>query len=213
MKKLIENWKFQIATLACAVGAALLLTAGGTYYGGPQVIISSATSGNTNYSTVTNQLWPVAITNNATGNAPVTITNWTAYQIPAGATRVALQFACLATNNVTTSNVYWTIYKAVSTGNTATNAQNTNSQGGNLVQADLLGYVTNTFATNSTTGVASTTNYAVTCATYSEIPRTVAGTYQSTDTGISGVNTLYIVAVTVPGQSGMTNYSVTANAY
>lgn len=132
-------------------------------------------------------LWPNVVAGG------VSVTNWTKIDI-SGAKEVALNFSCASTNAGTTSNIVWQVYESAK-GTLPTNAAGTS------VDCDLLGTVTNVL--NGTTRV-------TTVAKYNANPRS-ASTYQSADTGIAGVQSLYVGIVTVPALSGITNYQVVPN--
>ncbi len=176
------------------LGAPIAAQAGGEWGQGPSLVITSATSNNTNY--ITNQIWPTYIGAAVGTNAAVVIaTNFTPINI-SSYKNVALSFTVQGTAAASVGTATWTIYEAVNqSGNTPTNAAGTG------LLYDTLGTVTNTCS-----GVANNTVVAV----YTQLPKPVAIPYQSQDHGIAGLTTLYIGQVSCATNASITNYSVSA---
>ena len=177
-----------------------------------QFIINSATGNSTN-----------AVLSNGVGNFcyPMLLSNVTSSvtqfvcMVPINIQfihHLSLQFtvqpAAGSQGAIGATNCVWEIVKSVS-GGPVLNVNGTNGTNflpfltpGNTFY-DVLGYVTNVFTSPSNTSTA--------VASYSDIPRTVATYDQSTDSGIAGVNMLYIYGVSIGATNGITNYVVVGN--
>ena len=202
-----------LLTLAAGIAFASFISeqraaAAGAYYGGNgTVVINSANTVAGTNGAETNLLvtggWPNCIGATVISNG---WTNFTAIPI-LGMSHVSIQISGMSTNGTSTSNVVFHVYESVTQNQWPAQPPQfpTNSQGTNTPFVQL--------GTITLPLVAAASGTATAIASYSEIPRTVATTWQSTDAGIAGISYLYIGQVDCPTNSSLTNYTVTINGY